>query len=77
MYTPEPTSAVPGPILRLNRDSHEYREVRNDGLRPSPVSGRDNGRDGWSGGYNGGFAGRSTDQTIRPVVDYRIPYEGT
>lgn len=85
VYIPEPTSAVPGPILRPNPDPYEYRG--NDGLRLSPVSdagsgGRVNRRNdmnsGWSGGYSGGFAGRVTDERIRPVVDpYRMPYEGT
>ena len=72
IYHPEPSSAVPGPILRPNPDPYEF--------RVSPVSDRGTSRNSgmWSGGYSGGFAGRATDERIRPVVDpYRIPYEGT
>lgn len=78
IYSPEPTSALPGLILRPNPDPYEYRGG-NDGLRLSPVSDRGNGRNsGWSGGHSGGFPGRATAERIRPVVDpYRIPYEGT
>jgi hypothetical protein len=77
IYIPESTSAVPGPILRPNTDPYDYR--RNDGLRLSPISEREENRySGWSGGYSGGFAGRATDGRMRPVVDPHLPpYEGT
>ena len=77
IYRPEPTSAVPGPILRPNSDTYEFRG--NDGLRLSPVDNRGNIRNsGWSGGHTGGFAGRATDESFRSVVEpYMMPYEGT
>ena len=77
IYTPEPTSAVPGPILRPSSDPYEG--GANDGLGISPVSERGNWRNsGWSGGFAGGFAGRATDERLRPVANPRLmPYEGT
>jgi hypothetical protein len=76
IYSPDPASAVPGPILRSNPDADEYPGNTgrgNEVSRLSPIS-----DSGWTGGFKAGFVGRSMDERIRPVVDpYRMPYEGT